>query len=201
MVYYGYIVQICESIQSDVPGFYYTERDVERWLIRHYLWWNRKCYLWVSIKTPTWLQFSLSHHTLQHTNSITNPLLAQINETLRQTVASYSNKYLPGGGGGGGKEKSDIFTHSRLRPFLGVQNLLISFFWGGFSCMYIYKWQYPPPHKHTYTNTGHTCTSKCTRVWCSSHLRNIGSSFSLFFVCLFHRGAHMLRSLTSFFFF
>ena len=33
MVYYGYIVQICESIQSDVPGFYYTERDV----IRHYL--------------------------------------------------------------------------------------------------------------------------------------------------------------------
>ena len=24
------IVQICESIQSDVPGFYYTERDVER---------------------------------------------------------------------------------------------------------------------------------------------------------------------------
>ena len=31
MVYYGYIVQICESIQSDVPEFYYTERDVERW--------------------------------------------------------------------------------------------------------------------------------------------------------------------------
>ena len=31
MVYYGYIVQICESIQSDVPGFYYTERDVKRW--------------------------------------------------------------------------------------------------------------------------------------------------------------------------
>ena len=25
------IVQICESIQSDIPGFYYTERDVERW--------------------------------------------------------------------------------------------------------------------------------------------------------------------------
>ena len=24
------ILQICESIQSDVPGFYYTERDVER---------------------------------------------------------------------------------------------------------------------------------------------------------------------------
>ena len=31
MIYYRYIVQICESIQSDVPGFYYTERDVERW--------------------------------------------------------------------------------------------------------------------------------------------------------------------------
>ena len=30
MVYYRYIVQIYESIQSDVPGFYYTERDVER---------------------------------------------------------------------------------------------------------------------------------------------------------------------------
>ena len=30
MVYYGYIVHICESIQSDVPGFNYTERDVEK---------------------------------------------------------------------------------------------------------------------------------------------------------------------------
>ena len=30
MVYYGYIVQICESIQSDVPRFYVTERGVER---------------------------------------------------------------------------------------------------------------------------------------------------------------------------
>ena len=29
MVCYGYIIQICESIQSDVPGFYYTELDVE----------------------------------------------------------------------------------------------------------------------------------------------------------------------------
>ena len=51
--------------------------------------------------------------------------------------------YLPGGGGGGGggegrEEDSDIFTHSRLRPFLGVQNLLISIFLGGFSCIYIY---------------------------------------------------------------
>ena len=25
MVYYGYIVQICESIQSDVPGIYYEK--------------------------------------------------------------------------------------------------------------------------------------------------------------------------------
>ena len=31
MVYYGYIVHICESIQSAVPGFYCTECDVERW--------------------------------------------------------------------------------------------------------------------------------------------------------------------------
>ena len=38
-------------------------------------------------------------HTLQHTNSITNPLLAQINETLRQTVASCTN-ILAGEGGG-----------------------------------------------------------------------------------------------------
>ena len=55
--------------------------------------------------------------------------------------------YLPGGGGGGvggggggwgGEEDSDIFTHGRLRPFLGVQNLLISiFFWD--SHVYIYK--------------------------------------------------------------
>ena len=29
MVCYGYIIQICESIQSDVPGFYYTELDGE----------------------------------------------------------------------------------------------------------------------------------------------------------------------------
>ena len=30
MIYNGYIEHICESIQSDVHGFYYTERDVER---------------------------------------------------------------------------------------------------------------------------------------------------------------------------
>ena len=57
----------------------------------------------------------------------------------------------------------------------------------------------PPPPTHTHTNTGHTCTSKCTRVWCSSHLRMRGSRFSHFFVCLFHWGAHILRSLTGFF--
>ena len=99
-------------------------------------------------------------------------------------------------------EDSDIFTHhahSRLRPFWGVQNLLISIFLGDFH-VYEYINESTPPHTHTHTNTGHTCTSKCTRVWCSSHLRMRGSSFSLFVVCLFHRGAHMLRSLTSFFF-
>ena len=30
MLYYRYIVHICESIQSDVLRFYYTECDVER---------------------------------------------------------------------------------------------------------------------------------------------------------------------------
>ena len=54
------------------------------------------------------LQFSLPHHTLQHTKSITNPLLAQINETLRHTIASCTN-ILAGGEGGG--EDSDIFTN------------------------------------------------------------------------------------------
>ena len=109
--------------------------------------------------------------------------------------------YLPwggggGGAGGGGEEDSDIFTHSRLRPFLGVQNLLISIFLGDFH-VYIYINECTPP---THTNTGHTCTFKCIRVCCSSHLRMRGSSFFTFFVCLFHRGAHMLRSLTSFFY-
>ena len=90
----------------------------------------------LALKTPnhhqSLLQFSLSHYTLQHTNSITNPLLAQINETLRQTVASCTN-ILAGGGG-----DSDIFTHSRLRPFLDVQNLLISIFFVDFH-VYINK--------------------------------------------------------------
>ena len=76
------------------------------------------------------LQFSLSHHTLQHTISITNPLLAQINETLRHTVASCTN-ILAGVGVGGGRTL--IFSHiSRLRPFLGVQNLFVSIFLGIF---------------------------------------------------------------------
>ena len=53
---------------------------------------------------------------------------------------------------------------------------------------------------HTYTNTLHTCTSKYTRVWSHRICACADPVFSLFFVCLFHRGAHMLRSLTSFFF-
>ena len=123
-------------------------------------------------------QFSLSHYT----NSIVNPLLAQINETLRQTVASCTN-ILEGGG------RTLIFSHiCRLRPFLGVQNLLISIFLGIFRKIfylgvYVYIKRVPPPLTHTHTNTGQTCTSKCTRVWCSSHLRMRGSRFSLFFAC------------------
>ena len=41
----------------------------------------------------------------------------------------------------------------RLRPFLGVQNLLISIFWG-FSCIHcicINESTPPPPHTHTQT--------------------------------------------------
>ena len=86
----------------------------------------------------------------------------------------------------------------RLRPFLGVQNLLISIYLGC-SCIHCICLNESIPPTHTHTNTGHTCTSKCTRVWCSSHLRMRGTRFSLFIVCLFHRGAHMLRSLTGFF--
>ena len=87
-----------ESIQSDVPRFYYTERDVERW--RHKTLFVMKSEMLLKHQTTTNpdfnFQFSLSHYT----NSIVNPLLAQINETLRQTVASCTN--IPGGGGGGG---------------------------------------------------------------------------------------------------
>ena len=94
-------------------------------------------------------QFPLSHYT----NSIVNPLLAQINETLRQTVASCTN-ILGGGGGGGGRTL--IFSHiCRLRPFLEVQNLLISIFLGIFRKIF-YFWVYvyikrvpPPPHTQT----------------------------------------------------
>ena len=104
----------------------------------------------MSIKTPnhhqSWLQFPLSHHTLQHTNSITNPLLAQINETLRQTVASCTN-ILAGGGGG-----TLIFSHiCRLRPFFGVQNL---FHFNIFLAFHVYIYineSTPPPHTHTQT--------------------------------------------------
>ena len=100
--------------------------------------------------------------------------------------------YLSGGG------RTLMFSHiCRLRPLLAFKIFKFQYFWGIF--MYIYINESTPPHTHI--NTGHTCTSKCTRVWCSSHLRMRGSRFSLFFVCLFHRGAHMLRSPTSFFFF
>ena len=35
MVYYGYIVQICESIQSDVPGFTILSVTLKGDVIRH----------------------------------------------------------------------------------------------------------------------------------------------------------------------
>ena len=37
MVYYGHIVQICKSIQSDVPGFTILSVTLKGDVIRHYL--------------------------------------------------------------------------------------------------------------------------------------------------------------------
>ena len=37
MVYYGYIVQICERIRSDVPGFTILSVTLKGDVIRHYL--------------------------------------------------------------------------------------------------------------------------------------------------------------------
>ena len=57
----------------------------------------------------------------------------------------------------------------------------------------------PPPHTHTHTNTIHVRLSApgfgAHRI-CSC----ADPVFYFFFVCLFHRGAHMLRFPTSFFF-
>ena len=36
MVYYGYIVQICESIQTDVPGFTILSVPLKDDVIRHH---------------------------------------------------------------------------------------------------------------------------------------------------------------------
>ena len=134
------------------PGFTILSVTLKGDVIRHYLWWNRKCYLWISIKTlnhhQSWLQFSLSHHTLQHTNSITNPLLSQINETLRQTVASCTN-ILAGSGGGLGYFHtyvgSDHFWGFKIFQF---QYLFLDFL------VYIYIYIYIPPHTH------HVCLSE-----------------------------------------
>ena len=93
------------------------------------------------------------------------------------------------GGGGGGEGGSKSFDFNILGDFRKI------FYLG----VYVYINESIPP-THTQTLGIHACTSKCTRVRCLSHLRMRGSRFSLFFVCLFHRGAHMLRSFTSFFF-
>ena len=89
----------------------------------------------------------------------------------------------------------------RLRPFLGVQNLLISIFWG-FSCIHCIcineSIPFPPP-THTQTLGIHVHLSApgfgAHRICACAD-----PDFYFFFVCLFHRGAHMLRSLTGFFF-
>ena len=67
--------------------------------------------------------------------------------------------------------------------------------------MYIYiNKSTPPPPTHTQTLDTHVRLSApgfgAHRICACA-----GPDFHLFFVCLFHRGAHMLRSLTSFFFF
>ena len=130
------------------------------------------------------------------------------------TVASCTN-ILAGGGGGGvgggwGVGGGLIFSHiCRLRPFLGrVQNLLISIILGMFrKIFYLGVYVYinestppPPPPPHTHTNTGHTCTSECTRVWCSSHLRMRRSRFSLFSSAYFTEGPICIGPLEFLFF-
>ena len=77
MVYYGYIVQICESIQSDVPGFYYTERDFEDIIcdeIRNVIYGSA-----LKHQTTTNPDFNF-HCPITHSSTPTQ--LAQINETL-----------------------------------------------------------------------------------------------------------------------
>ena len=88
----------------------------------------------------------------------------------------------------------------RLRPFLGVHKLLIPIFLG-FSCIHCkcINDGTPPPPPHTHTLGIHVRLSApgfgahriCACADPDFHL--------FFFVCLFHRGAHMLRSLTGFF--
>ena len=57
----------------------------------------------------------------------------------------------------------------------------------------------PPPHTHTQTLGIHVRLS--APGFGAHHICAFTDPvFHFFFVCLFHRGAHMLRSLTSFFF-
>ena len=87
----------------------------------------------------------------------------------------------------------------RLRPFLGVQNLLISIFLG-FSCIHcICINESIPPHTHTHKHWAYMCVKVHQGLVLIAFAHARIQIFTIF-VCLFHRGAHMLRSLTGFFF-
>ena len=115
-------------------------------VIRHYLWWNRKCYLWVSIKTPnhhhSWLQFSVSHHTLQHTNSITKPFTCP----NKWNTSTCTNILV--GGGGGGVGLWCFHTYVGSDPFWAFKIFKFQYFRGIFMYIYINE-STPPPHTHT----------------------------------------------------
>ena len=121
-------------------------------VIRHYLWWKRKCYLWVSIKTPnhhqSWLQFPLSHHTLQHTNSITNPFTCpdKWNTSTNRCLVYYWHTCREGGG------LRYFHTYVGSNHFWGFKIFLFQYIFGFRVCIYIYMriWEYPPPPTHTH---------------------------------------------------
>ena len=178
-------------------------------IIRHYLWWKRKCYLWVSIKTPnhhqSWLQFPLSHHTLQHTNSKTNPFTCpdKWNTSTNRCLVYYWNTCRGGGGGGGGGGGTPIFSHiCRLRPFWGFKIFFFQYIFGFHVCTYIYEnMRVPPPtHTHTHTQTLGILVRLSALGFGARRICACADPDFHFFRLLISQRAHMLRSLTSFFF-
>ena len=116
--------------------------------------------------------------------------------------------YLPGGGGGGEGGGTLIFSHiCRLRPFLGVQNLLISIFLGTFrKIFYLGVYVYinestppPPPPTHTHKHWAYmyVYVHQGLVLIAFAHAR---IQIFTFFTCLFHRGAICLGPLPVSFF-